>query len=141
MKVRMLAVLSALSLALWLPLRAEQAPSAQTPQTQLPAASEDSGKPAAKQEWCCAAKAQDGKDAVPHNHDAMACCHGQEANAAKASCCEGDDSKQASCCAKGEKTAKQCCAGRQDGARPVKDGKGCCASVSSQCPARVETKS
>ena len=34
MKVRMLAVLSALSLALWLPVRAQQASSAQTPQTQ-----------------------------------------------------------------------------------------------------------
>jgi hypothetical protein len=141
MKVRMLAVLSALSLALWSPLRAQQASSAQTPHTELPAASENSGKPAAKQECCRAAKAQDGKDAAPHNHDAMACCHGKEANAAKASCCEGHDSKQASCCVKGEKTVKQCCAGMRDGARPVKDGKGCCAGVSSQCPAHVETKS
>jgi len=141
MKVRMLAVLSALSLALWLPLQAQQAPSAQTPQTQLPAASENSGKPTANQECCGAAKAQDGKDAASHHHDAMACCRGKEATAAKTSCCEGDDSKQTSCCAKKEKTAKRCCAGMQDGTRPVKDGKGCCAGASSQCPAHVETKS
>jgi hypothetical protein len=141
MKVRMLAVLSALSLALWLPLRAQQAPSAQTPQTPPPAASENSGKPADKQECCCAAKAQAGKDAVSHNHHGMACCHGKNANAAKASCCEGNDSKQVSCCAKGEKTVKQCCAEMQDGPCAAKDGKGCCAGVSSQCPAHAETKS
>jgi len=157
MKVRMLAVLSALALAAWLPLQAQQAPPAQAPQTQAPAQTEDASKLQAKHECCCAAKAQPGQDdSATHDHHAMGCCHGKDAAAAKATCCEGKDAKEMSCCAKGGKTdqaAMQCCAGMKDGQCAAKDGKacckdmsaknakGCCSGMSGQCPAHAGAKS
>lgn len=131
MKVRMLAVLSILSLAAWLPVQAQQAPtpSAQAAQTPvITKSADDTSKSAAKHECCCAAKSQ-----------------------ASAS----HDSHSAACCAKSEKTdqaSAQCCKEMKDGQCPVEDGKSCCesknmkagkeccAGMSGECPAHANGK-
>ena len=156
MKLRMLAVLSILSLPAWLPLRAQQVSRApQTSQAQAPA--EDSSKPATRHDGCCAAKAQRGEEAAAApDHHQMGCCNGREEASAKGSCCEGQDPKETSCCAKDEKTNQagmQCGAGMKGGQRAAndaksccknrtaKDGRRCCSRVAGHCAAHAETKS
>jgi hypothetical protein len=152
MKVRMLAVISILSLASWLPIQAQQpATPAQTPAATAP--SDDTGKSPAKHACCCAAKSQAGQDAAASSdHHAAGCCHGKGMEAAKADCCEGKAAKDMPCCGKNEKAdqaAMQCCAGKKDAPCPAKDGKsccgnmnakdgkGCCAGMAGQCPAHA----
>jgi hypothetical protein len=126
----MLAVLFALTLAAWLPLQAQQATNPQHgAQTQGPEAAQNSAKPPAQHECCCAKDKQ-----VAHNPQAMACCN--DVGGAKASCCEG-----------------KCCAGMKEGQCPAKEGKpgsqdmdakkskGCCAHLPGQCPTHQEAKS
>ncbi|GEM_PF-1832594 len=155
MKVRSSVILSALLLAAWLPLQAQQAatPSAPAPAQQSPAPAADKPSNAApKQACCCAAKGAPSADA-PMAHDG--CCHGKMAADAKSSCCTGKDAKDMPCCAPQDKTnaaAMPCCQGMKDGQCSAKDGKsccekmsakggkGCCPGMGAQCPAHASGK-
>lgn len=159
MKVRTLAILSILSLAAWLPLQAQQTatPAAPAAQSQAPAAADNSAKPQAKHDCCCAAKTQPAPGAVAeHDHAATtSCCHGKMAGDGKASCCAGKDAKEMSCCAKKSEDGKStmnCCQGMKDAQcaakgdkaccqhMNTKEGKPCCEGMGGQCAAHASGK-
>jgi hypothetical protein len=156
MKVRMLAAISILSLAAWLPLQAQQsaAPADPAQKSQAPAASSTPDKASAKHDCCCTAK-ETTAQAATSDQQSKGCCHAKTAGEAKASCCDGKDAKDMSCCGKkadastsamsccqakkheqcSAKGAKSCCNGKS-----AQSAKACCTGMADHCPAPASGK-
>jgi hypothetical protein len=120
MKVQILAVITILALAAWLPIQAQQAatPNAPTTQAQTPAEPDGKSKDAAPH-GCCHAKAQAGQEATAAKPDqtAMECRHGKAGDPAKAACCAGKEAKGMTRCGQKDaegKTASNCCEGKEN---------------------------
>ena len=111
MKIKMLALILALTTAMWA-------------QTATPTTSDkDSASSASTACPCCDKTAADSKD-MPccHGKDskgAMACCHGKDAKADMA-CCKGKDVKA---CMRASKGSESCCG---NDAACCKEGAACC---------------
>ncbi len=161
MKVRMLAVISILTLAAWLPIQAQQAasPAAPAPQAQTPATPSEKDQSTAKHPCCCCCDPgkKTGPEATAATADqpAMECCHGKGTGTTKASCCAGKNAKDMACCGMKDKDGKvvmNCCQGATAAMCAAKSGmgccdnpnakggKGCCGGIKGQCAGRASGK-